>query len=319
MADHVPSAVEVILSGAPAVRDPGNVPAMLRLARRISALNPDILHMQSGLVWEQLMFAACAVPKVLTIHDVTRHPTRTLLGGTPQWLLDIPARLADGLIVHGETLRATALSRFGKSKPVAVVNHPVIRRYGGGQARREPGRNVLFFGTMDEWKGLEYLAAAIPAIRASLPEANFIVAGGASDKAYYDGVFAGHKVDLRIRRQSEADVAEIFRWADVLVMPYVEASQSGVLHLAISYGLPIVASRVGGLFDVLTHEQTGLAVEPRDAVGLASAVVRALSDASLRQRLIDGVCALRDGALAPSVIAGNTLALYHQVLGKSQC
>src|SRR5512146_668340 len=78
--------------------------------------------------------------------------------------------------------------------------------------------------------------------------------------------------------------AELFRNASVVVLPYIEASQSGVVPLAYQYGKPVVATHVGGLPEAVENGRTGLVVPPRDERALASAILRLLGDAELRQR-----------------------------------
>ena len=316
MAGHLPRTVDVILSGAPPVRKASNALALARLQRTVRSLGADILHLQSGLVWEQALFATSRAARILTIHDVTQHPSRAIFRETPQWLLNIAARMADGVLVHGKSLQAAAQKQCGAHTPVGVVNHPLIQRYGRGEARTGAGRNVLFFGTMDEYKGLEYLATATSLIRAKLPDVRFVVAGGAVGVEYYRQLFSGTQVDLRIARQSDADIQALFRWADVLAMPYVEASHSGVLHLAAAFGLPVVASGVGCLFDTVTHGQSAWRVEPRDLQALVDGIVRVLSDEQLRKTLVAGICRLRDVELAPDRIAADTVRFYQRVQKK---
>lgn len=314
MAEHLPGNVDVIRSGAPAVRSPANLVAMARLVRTLRKLRPAITHCQSGLVWEQALIPATRATRILTVHDVTVHPSKSLLPGTPQWLLDAPTRFAHGLIVHGTAMRAAAQRRFGTSVPVAIIDHPAIRRYGVGQPRPGPGRRVLFFGRLDEYKGLEHLAGAVPLVREQLSDVEFIVAGAADKAGYYDQLFAGLGVDLRLRHQTAEEVGELFRWADLLVMPYVEASQSGVLHLALSFALPVVATPVGSVFDMVSHGESAWQVPPKDPRALATGILRVLTDSSVREALTAGVCRLRDTRLSPPRIAADTVRFYEEVM-----
>jgi glycosyltransferase involved in cell wall biosynthesis len=108
-----------------------------------------------------------------------------------------------------------------------------------------------------------------------------------------------------------SDVPRYFAAADVLVLPYRHVSQSGVLYLALSLGLPVVATRVGALPEVIRDGESGLLVAPESPGALAGAIARVLGDPGLRRRLAEGgrrVAALHGW---PS-IAGRTEAAFAQ-------
>ncbi len=85
-----------------------------------------------------------------------------------------------------------------------------------------------------------------------------------------------------------SDVTRYFAAADVLVLPYRHVSQSGVLFLALSLGLPVVATSVGALPEVLRDGESALLVPPGSPDALAGAVSLALGDPALREHLAEG-------------------------------
>ena len=85
-----------------------------------------------------------------------------------------------------------------------------------------------------------------------------------------------------------ADVHRYFAAADCLVMPYRHISQSGVLYLALAAGVPVVATAVGGLAEVLSDGDSAVMVPPESHEALGDALVRVLGDETLRHRLADG-------------------------------
>jgi glycosyltransferase involved in cell wall biosynthesis len=92
-------------------------------------------------------------------------------------------------------------------------------------------------------------------------------------------------VDARPGYVAIEDVAPLFDSARVVATPYIRATQSGVAHLAYTFGRPVVASAVGDLPDVIQDDVTGLLVEPEDVEGLAVAIVKLLRDPALAARL----------------------------------
>lgn len=314
--------VRVFRSEAPRVSNPANLVTLWSVAKYIRSLRPDIIHFQCGVIWELALARLFpATPIVVTIHDVTRHPNvHKLSQKLFQYPIDHAAGIADAIIVHGDQIKAAATARFEIPRAKAKffsIPHGVIARYGSGIGRVNvaQGGNVLMFGSINRYKGVEYLVAAEPLIRARLPNVNICIAGSPASHSYHSELLAsGQKIDLKLRRQADDEVTELFRWADVVVLPYIEASQSGVLQLAFSFGVPTVVTSVGGLPEVVIHEKNGLVVPPRDASALADAVIRMLSDTELRRRAIDNIVLDRESRFSWPQIARSTVDVYSECL-----
>jgi glycosyltransferase involved in cell wall biosynthesis len=100
----------------------------------------------------------------------------------------------------------------------------------------------------------------------------------------------------------------------VVVLPYVQASQSGVVPIAYAFGKPVVATTVGGLPDAIEDGVTGILVPPADESALADAVTRILLDADLRHRLGDAARRRFESTLSAEAVARMTLDVYRQGL-----
>src|ERR1017187_10324661 len=181
------SGVHVHRTEMPRVRSPLNGVRLPALGSLIRQINPDIVHMQSGLIWEYgLMLARRRFPVILTVHDIVNHPAwGWTLRRTPDFITACAIRSVDALVVHGDSLRELVLKRFGqKIDPSRVysVDHGVISRFGNGSARLvvpAGSGNVLFFGYLNKYKGLEYLIEAEAILRRFVPDVSMVVAGAA--------------------------------------------------------------------------------------------------------------------------------------------
>lgn len=318
---HLNRMVQIYFSNAPRVSDFRNIRAMFRLCQYIKRLNPDVIHLQNGVVWEALLpLFFRKIKFITTIHDVTIHPNRGGSRFTPQIVLDTLVRYSDGLIVHGKNLCAATLARHGadKAKYLQVISHPIISRYGIAQARSNSAGRILFFGTLDEWKGIEYLLAAMEIVSTQMPDVILKIAGGSSTPNYYRNLpYKYDNIQWNIRRQSDTDVKNLFEWADILVLPYIEASQSGVLHVAQSFGMPIVATRTGALEESIADGETGLLVTPKSAPKLAAAIYRLLLDIELRTKVIQNITQHRDKQLLNKTVGQQTFSFYRKIVDEN--
>jgi glycosyltransferase involved in cell wall biosynthesis len=317
---HLDQRVQVFDAGSPRVRDWRNVFALSRLHRYIRALRPDVMHLQSGVIWELALPSVLRrIPAVLTVHDLTRHPTHNGRAGTPQRVLDYALRVCDGIVVHGPALQDAArqrCDRLGVSRNIRSIPHGTLSRYGQGRARASPrSKTVLLFGTLDKYKGVEYLIAAEKEIRRRVPDVRIVIAGKSAVPGYYEQlVEAGQSIEIRSSRQSDADVRALFESADVLVLPYIEASQSGVLQVGFAFGVPPVVTSVGALTDVVQHGRNGIVVPPHDSEQLAHAVCRLLTDEVLRDRIINQIVMDRETTFHWGNIANETRRFYETVI-----
>jgi glycosyltransferase involved in cell wall biosynthesis len=176
---------------------------------------------------------------------------------------------------------------------------------------------VLFFGRIWEYKGLEFLIRAEPLITAEVPDARIVIAGHGEDFARYRQIMI-HPDRFTVYNEfiPEERSTELFQQASVVVLPYVEATQSGVISLAYEFMKPVVATTVGGLPEIVEDGRTGYLVPPRDEHALAAAIVRLLRNKPLRRLLGQNAKRKLDAECGPSVIAQQTFDVYTRALGQ---
>jgi glycosyltransferase involved in cell wall biosynthesis len=207
-----------------------------------------------------------------------------------QRLTHLALRTADSLVALSDAV-ASELRRLLPEVPVSVIPHPPFSVLGQA-ANSSPGhwrqrigappgaKIVLFFGNIRSYKGLRDLIDAFPRVAASA-NAVLVVAGTflesiADYRARIDELGLGDSVRLFDGYVPNEEVAPLFELADLVVLPYRAASQSGVLPLAATFCKPVVATATGGLPDALAG--TGLVVPPGDPDALGAAILRALEE-----------------------------------------
>jgi len=210
---------------------------------------------------------------VLVCHNVLAHEALPGLRTLATRLL----RKADAAIVHAGA-EAELARELAPDTDVREAFHPVYPDHAAFPWTPAPhARHLLVFGYVRPYKGVEDLIAALPAV----PDATLEVVGrfqvppAKLDRlAHRLGV--ADRVTLRDGFVPDAELREVFGRADLVVAPYRQASQSGVVHLAYSFGRPVVATAVGGLADAVVPGRTGLLVPPRDPASMALALRSAL-------------------------------------------
>lgn len=258
---------------------------------------------------------------VATLHEVRRDLAR--LGPGARVLYRLAGSSADALVVYTEEARDLLIGRCGVDPGrIALLAHGcrsslewpsaqdqavVAARYGLADGA------VLFLGYLHPDKGLEHLidAAAIlvrddPALLRRTP---VIVAGRVRprqgvwrrferrDRAYEaqlhgEVVRQGLEDVVRfVGAVDEADLAAVLHLSTVVVLPYLDVTQSGVANLCLAAATPVVASRLPGLFETLGG--AAVYVEPGDAVGLAARLREVLLDGTRRRQLAELMAARR--------------------------
>ena len=178
------------------------------------------------------------------------------------------------------------LLRFRPDATFSEVPHPLVEVFGEPltkeTARRRLGLAadqpvVLFFGYVRAYKGLRYLLQALPRVRRRVPVQVLVAGEFYEPKDSYlrlvSDLGIGDAVRIEDRYIRNEEVAAWFSAADVVVQPYVSATQSGITQVAYQFDVPVITTDVGGLGEVVKHGDTGLVVPPEDPEALAAAIV----------------------------------------------
>lgn len=145
----------------------------------------------------------------------------------------------------------------------------------------EKEKVLLFFGFVREYKGLKYLIQALPRITERCEDVRLFVVGdfgGAENREAYERLMEENGVRSHITICDgyipDREIEKFFAACDLVVLPYVSATQSGIVQIAYGFEKPVVVTNVGGLPDVVEDGKTGYVVDPENPTALADAVVR---------------------------------------------
>ena len=137
---------------------------------------------------------------------------------------------------------------------------------------------ILFFGYIRPYKGLLYLLRAMPEIKNRIGARLIVVGEFYEDKEPYirevRELAIEDSVEFVDRYVPNEEVEKYFLASDLVVLPYLSATQSGIVQIAMAFDKPMVVTSVGGLPDVVAEGKTGFIVPPEDSGAIAEAVIR---------------------------------------------
>ena len=320
--------VNLIGYGRYRIRDIRNIPLYYRLCKDIKKRRYDVVHFQEyGTPWIALVWRICRqYPLVMTVHDPYQHPglpfTQNIYQGVMQ---KICIGKADKIIVHGVILKKQFLERYSEKKNEDVIVLPhgdfSIMKYWheDKNSNMEPNseKNILFFGTIRPNKGLEYLIKAESLVRKTMSDYRIVIAGKCNDFSRYKKyIKKGARISVVNEYIPNEDVPKYFKDASVVILPYISATQTGIIPLAYSFGKPVIATNVGAIPEVVEDGKTGLLIEPRDEKALANAIVKLISDDDLLKEMGKNALQYCEKNLSWDSIAKKTMKIYSDLIKK---
>ncbi|MBR5419978.1 MAG: glycosyltransferase [Lachnospiraceae bacterium] len=264
-----------------------------KAAKKIRASQPDLVVLQ----WWHPYFAPCYqgmlralkdIPVAFICHNVLPHERFPL----DAFLTKGTLKRASFCIVHSGQDRED-LGRLLPQMPARRSVHPSynafkIKDMSRSEARQmlsleEDEKVLLFFGLVRKYKGLDILIDAAAGCAARVPKLRILVVGdfGKHKEEYTKRIEESAAADCFVIRDGyvpDAEVEPYFAAADLCVCPYRSATQSGIVQIAFGFGLPVIATAVGGLPEAVTDGRTGYIVPPENPAALSAAIARYFSE-----------------------------------------
>lgn len=294
------------------------------IAQNVHSFRPELVHIQEAWRDETVLswLAWRRVPMLLTVHDPFPHAgqdVRRMKNSRRGWYRRFLRDHAAAAVTHGEVLA----DELAQDTP-ALRGHVHLAVHGplGGPHQPMPAvgapARMLFFGRIEAYKGLRHFVDAIISVQAAGLPVQGVVAGRGDDLAPHRArmVQAGC-FDIRDRYIPVDEVARLFGGCSAVVLPYVEGTQSGVAAMALGYGRPVIATRVGSIPEMVRDGVNGLLVPPADSATLANAIRAFTARPELRTSLAEGARQLADGDLSWRAAARSTAAAYASVLQRN--
>lgn len=258
-----------------------NLLLQYKLFRFIQKLDPDVIHFNNQIYFTHFYLFAWARRLLISIHDPFPHSgeeadTQKLSARIYQWLNN---RFIRHHLLYNEVMVAAYAKDRGLSEDRILTSSLGPYDYLKLMSSRGASDrcDFLIFGRIQKYKGIDLLLEAFVIVLQEFPDATLTVAGAGAfwfEVADYGIPEKNLKIINRFIPSDE--LAGLLEGSKVVVCPYRDATQSGVVMSAYAFHRPVIVTNVGALSQVVEDGKTGFVVEPNDAPALADAMKRVL-------------------------------------------
>jgi glycosyltransferase involved in cell wall biosynthesis len=272
------------------------LPSMLRALLLLIRERPNVIVFQwwSGTVLHSYLLLALVARLlrariVIEFHEVldSGEAKLPLAQGYVRLVAPLMIHLAQAFVVHSEYDKKRLPRYYDVGhRPIALIYHGPYNHYHllcgeqKLQSKPAPYYNLLFFGVIRPYKGLEDLIRAFETLPENEISRYWLTIVGETWEGWTlpTDLIKRSRYRDRItfinRYVSDAEAAEFFAKADAVVLPYHRSSASGPLHIAMSYGLPVVVTSVGGLIEAVGSYDGAILVPPANPAALQSGLLQ---------------------------------------------
>ena len=257
--------------------------------KKIELIHYHFFHYTKMEILCVLMARIFALKIVITAHDV-----ESFAGKYSAQVAYRILSMANKVIAHNKVSRLELVNKVNMPKSmIAIIPHghylnSIPKNPSPSIALKKLSLTsnpvLLFFGQIKEVKGLELLLNALPPVIATFPNLKLLIAGKVwkDDFSKYKKIInennLQNNVDIYIRYISDEDVATFYRAADIVILPYRRIYQSGVLLMAMSYGLPVLVSDLEGMTEIIQDNVNGFVFKTGDVKSLSMKLIDVLND-----------------------------------------
>ena len=234
-----------------------------------------------------------------TVHDVNFRPSNAGIRGKLDFIYTVTVsepsllmKYSDIIIVHGYLLKNQLSAKGTENKKIHVIPH-FDYRYVLNDRKKEnakfnegnlPVGYVLFFGRIAPYKGLELLVNASRIVKKRIGYEFILLIAGEGDISSLKNHMSNDEyayIHILNKRIPYCEIPNLFKGAKFLILPYINASQSGVIPLAYTFSKPVIVSNVGSLSEYVDHGKTGLIFESGNTEQLANYIIDLIKNRDL--------------------------------------
>jgi len=262
-----------------------------RIYKEIDAFKPDVIHIPFEFRVSYLFLSKLKrkYPIVSTIHEpygtLTSYKRKFLLNPIQNMNTNYIVKNSNKIIVHGDKHKNFYIKKGVSEKKIRIIEHVAVPYPYDVTLLPTQKRNILFFGKIRENKGIDNLIKACKTVSQQYPDITITIAGE-GDFSYYDRIIGNddHFI-VHNRFIPDEEITTLFSEATVLVLPYTEGSQSGIISIAAQFKKPVIVTDVGHLSQMVIDGKSGFVVPRNNNDALVKAIITLLSNYRLREEM----------------------------------
>jgi glycosyltransferase involved in cell wall biosynthesis len=244
---------------------------------------PAIIHSTVFYDFQELLLYFFRKKTIVTVHDPFPHSGESNF--RKSFFRKLGFTLLNNFIILNKKQKAQFIAIYKlKNKNVYESNlgiYNVYNLYLEEHSKNKPLKNILFFGRISPYKGINILLEAIKYVHQINPEIKLIIAG--NGKYYFDKTEFEQLdyIEFRNRYIPNTELVNLINESLFIVCPYTDATQSGVIMTSYAFCKPVIASNVGGLSEMVIDKVTGNLIEPNSIIELQNSIIQLLSNQNL--------------------------------------
>jgi glycosyltransferase involved in cell wall biosynthesis len=246
------------------------------ISNQIRNLKPEVVLFPMFYTWNPLIQKYIeGIPAIVMVHDPVPHPG--LSARVFKYLENISIRRASRCVLFSHIFISALQERDVAPDRIDVIPiGSLIYSFQEEDIRNSSGPKdnvpvLLYFGRVKKYKGLDILLEACRQL-SSIMDFKLLLVGDGNLKPYRSLIDQLPRIEIVNRWIGESEINRIFSQADMVILPYTSASQSGVIPIAAGLGMPVIATNVGGIPEQIDNGRTGLLVEPGSVDQLKEAI-----------------------------------------------
>lgn len=292
--------------------------------RILAKEKPQIIHahwtVPSGII-AVVLGKLFNIPVVVTAHAADVFTNNLIM----RWCNLLVIKYASFITVNSQATKKALVDYRTTTTPISIIPMGVdvkVFKYKRNKRILNTNKIILFVGRLEEKKGIIYLLEAFSQVLQTEPLAHLLIIGQGSQEHELRELSQKMRLDAQITFMGEVSNKKLplyYSLADVFVAPSIRDKDGdteglGVVILeAMACGIPVVASRIGGITDIIEHNKNGLLIAPKNIAQLASAIIQLLKEKGLGGRLTTNARAGIEQIFDWRVIARQFEGIYEQI------